>query len=151
MLPHTVATSGGNSMARGVWVFDPDTGELVSKDQFQRKPSQKRMEASAVHDTREVQKGTWIWDRTKGEVVPKSEYRGASGGITVIKDLDPYKNVRGEVIGGRKQHRDFLRAHNAVEVGNEKIEKQYEAPRGVGDDIKRALEEHGGASNLRWK
>jgi hypothetical protein len=63
----------------------------------------------------------------------------------VMGDIEPYKNVvDGKVIGGRKQHRDFLKARGLVEVGNEKIEKKYEAPVGVREDIKRAIDEVGG-------
>ena len=63
----------------------------------------------------------------------------------VMGDLEPYRNtVDGKVIGGRKQHRDFLRSRNLVEVGNEKIEKTYEEAPGVKEDIKRAISEVGG-------
>lgn len=63
----------------------------------------------------------------------------------VMGDLEPYRNVvDGKVIGGRKQHRDFLRSRNLTEVGNEKIEKQYEAPPDLKGDIKRAISEVGG-------
>lgn len=38
-----------------------------------------------------------------------------------IPDIQPYKSVvTGEFIGGRKQHREHLKAHNLTEVGNEK-------------------------------
>jgi hypothetical protein len=60
-------------------------------------------------------------------------------------DIEPYKNtVDGKVIGGRKQHRDFLKSRNLVEVGNEKIEKKYEEAPGLREDIKRAITEVGG-------
>lgn len=40
----------------------------------------------------------------------------------LIRDIQPYRSVvTREVIGGRKQHRDHLRAHNCIEVGNEKL------------------------------
>lgn len=39
----------------------------------------------------------------------------------IIRDIEPYRSVvTGEVIGGRRQHRDHLRAHDCIEVGNEK-------------------------------
>ena len=67
-----------------------------------------------------AQRCSLIWDKALGDFVPRSEYRTkAAGGIQVIPDIKPYKSVTGEVIGGRKQHRDFLRAHGLVEVGNE--------------------------------
>ena len=63
----------------------------------------------------------------------------------VMSDIEPYKNVvDGKVIGGRKQHRDFLKSRNLVEVGNEKIEKQYEAPPDLKQDIQGAIQEVGG-------
>jgi hypothetical protein len=63
----------------------------------------------------------------------------------VMGDIEPYKNtVDGKVIGGRKQHRDFLKSRNLVEVGNEKIEKKYEEAPGLREDIKRAISEVGG-------
>lgn len=38
----------------------------------------------------------------------------------VISDIEPYRSVvDGSVIGGRRQHRDHLRAHRKIEVGNE--------------------------------
>lgn len=66
--------------------------------------------------------GYWVWKRGKIVHVPGPR-RAAENprGIQVIKDLEPYKNViDGRVIGGRKQHRDFLKAHGCIEVGTEK-------------------------------
>lgn len=37
-----------------------------------------------------------------------------------ISDLEPYMSATGEHIGGRRQHREFLKANNLMEVGNEK-------------------------------
>lgn len=43
------------------------------------------------------------------------------GNPQVVVDIEPYKSVvTGETISGRRQHRDHLRAHGLVEVGNEK-------------------------------
>lgn len=66
-------------------------------------------------------------------------------GLQIMKDIEPYKNViDGNVIGGRKQHRDFLKARGLVEVGNENVEKRYEPVPGLRDDLKRALRDvHG--------
>lgn len=45
----------------------------------------------------------------------------ASGPI-VMADIQPYKSVvTGEVVGGRRQHREHLRAHGLLEVGNEYV------------------------------
>lgn len=41
-------------------------------------------------------------------------------GPQVIKDIEPYQNmIDGKTITSRRQHRDLLRAHNCVEVGND--------------------------------
>ena len=40
----------------------------------------------------------------------------------VVGDIQPYKaTATGEVIGGRRQHREYLRAHGLTEVGNERL------------------------------
>lgn len=40
----------------------------------------------------------------------------------VIADIQPYRSMAtGEMIGGRAQHREHLKKHGLVEVGNEKI------------------------------
>ena len=70
-----------------------------------------------------AERGSWI---LKGDqAIPKAEYYAqqaeAKPGVQVMADIKPYKSVTGEIIGGRKQHRDFLRAHGLVEVGNEKM------------------------------
>lgn len=63
-------------------------------------------------------------------------------GLQVVKDIEPYRSViTREVIGGRKQHRDHLRAHGCIEVGNEKMKpRQPEYVGGLSQDIKRAME-----------
>jgi len=50
----------------------------------------------------------------------------------IIRDIDPYQAVGGDVanggkppkIGGRRQHREFLKRNNYVEVGNETLRPQ---------------------------
>lgn len=40
----------------------------------------------------------------------------------VMGDIKPYQSVvTGEEIGGRRQHREHLKAHGLIEVGNEKV------------------------------
>lgn len=66
----------------------------------------------------------------EGEVVDLPDRRarrlGGSGRtMLVISDIDPYRSViDGSVIGGRRAHRDHLRAHGCREVGNEKLTEQ---------------------------
>ncbi len=85
----------------------------------------------------------------KVEFIPKGEYvRPRSGdGLQIIKDIEPYQNIAidGKVIGGRRQHRDMLRAHNCIEMGTE-APRQVTPERvsnkpdmGIINDIKRAM------------
>lgn len=86
----------------------------------------------------------WIW--RNGELIPKhlAEPVKRKGSLNVIKDIEPYQNIAidGKVIGGRRQHRDMLRAHGCVEVGNE-VQRPAERPNRVDprlvDTIKRAM------------
>lgn len=77
-----------------------------------------------------VERGSWVV--RDGKLIPRSEDIGPAHrgrGLQVIKDIEPYQNVAidGGVIGGRKQHRDMLRAHGCVEVGNEKpVQRTYD-------------------------
>lgn len=49
----------------------------------------------------------------------------ASSSTQIIKDIDPYKTVAADVngrpakIGSRREHREFLKRNNYVEVGND--------------------------------
>lgn len=77
--------------------------------------------------------------------------------LNIIKDIQPYQAVAvdartGKVprIGSRREHREFLRANNYVEVGNEPIRKPPEID--IPDssrDIKRAIDQIKDAG--RWK
>jgi hypothetical protein len=47
----------------------------------------------------------------------------------VMRDIDPYKNmIDGKMITSRSEHRELLRRHNCVEIGNEKMETRPIAP-----------------------
>jgi hypothetical protein len=62
----------------------------------------------------------------------------------VMGDIQPYRSVvDGSTIGGRRQHRDHLKAHGCVEVGNEfKPPRRSELPP-VSADIQRAMQDEG--------
>lgn len=54
--------------------------------------------------------------------------KAQSSSLQIIKDIDPYQAVGGDIaaggklpkIGGRRQHREYLKRNNYVEVGNER-------------------------------
>lgn len=56
----------------------------------------------------------------------------------VMVDMEPYRSpIDGSIVSSRKHHRDHMRKHGVIEVGNEKLtgkKKSYE-PEGVRDDI----------------
>lgn len=108
---------------------------------------------SDLYENVMVERGHWIMPHNSDELVPAKEYKpeySHSKSAHIIKDIDPYLAVTGEYIGGRKQHRDYLRARGLIEVGNEVLpDKQIEAPKTeeVVKDIKRAIEEVGAGTH----
>lgn len=89
----------------------------------------------------------YVWDKKarkgKGAWVSADKYRADSHArrLQVVADIQPYQSaVTGEVIGGRRQHRDHLRAHGLEEVGNEKLSpKKYEPMPSAAPDVAHAF------------
>lgn len=58
--------------------------------------------------------------------------RAVRAGGQIIRDIDPYQAVGGDVaaggkppkIGGRRQHREYLKRNGYIEVGNEVMRPQ---------------------------
>jgi hypothetical protein len=69
-----------------------------------------------------------------GRLVPKQQMRApAARGPHLIRDIEPYRSVAVDratggraVVGGRAQHREFLRRNGYVEVGNSYATPQRE-------------------------
>ena len=65
------------------------------------------------------------WIQINGELIPADQvtYERESK-VHIVGDIEPYKAVTGDMEGkwirSRKEHREFLRRNNLVEVGNEK-------------------------------
>lgn len=78
------------------------------------------------------------YDRDMDCLVPISDRRNdippPPSGPTIIRDIDGYRTVAGDVahdgkrvhIGSRSRHREFLRDNNYVEVGNDYDRKQVD-------------------------
>lgn len=66
---------------------------------------------------------TYIQDPVTLELIPKEQYRPRhSAGPFILDDIKPYRSmITGEMIMGRRQHREHLRQHGCIEVGNEKL------------------------------
>ena len=57
----------------------------------------------------------------------------------VMPDVQPYQSmVDGSMITGRSQHREHLRQHNCIEVGNEKMETRLATPVDTRREVLRA-------------
>lgn len=87
---------------------------------------------------------SYVYDKKTKQLVPKDEYYRTSqtAGFFVVSDIEPYQSmITGEIIQGRRQHREHLRQHNCIEVGNEKMsrpkkqESTHEIKRMVADII----------------
>ena len=66
---------------------------------------------------------SWVQDPDTLELIPKDEYHKPrpDAGFFVMGDIDPYQSmITGEMIQGRRQHREHLRQHECIEVGNER-------------------------------
>jgi hypothetical protein len=89
----------------------------------------------------------YIQDPVTYELIPADEYHGrASAGPFIQGDIEPYRSmVTGEMVMGRRQHREHLRTHNVIEVGNEldrATPKSCEPPRGLKEHVIRAAHQH---------
>lgn len=65
--------------------------------------------------------------------------------LHVMSEITPYRSmIDGSMIETRKRHKDHLRQHNCIEVGNEKPDlKEIPEVPGRKEAIKKALYQHG--------
>ncbi len=72
-----------------------------------------------------------------------------AAGVLVIPDIKPYKSmITGEEITSRSRHREHLKAHGCIEVGDQvnymvKNIRRPEPPPGLHEAIMRAAHKHG--------
>jgi len=89
----------------------------------------------------------WVYDKNGRAIEvtqdwtpePRSDYH-------VMPDIKPYRSmIDGREITSRSRHREHLRAHNCVEVGNDsslsKPPKPLQPPPGLKEKIIRAVEQ----------
>ena len=86
---------------------------------------------------------TYIQDPVTLELVEKSQYyrdRAEVNSPMVMNDIAGYKSMAtGEWIGSRSTHREHLKAHRLIEIGNERMDNK---PREIDRaGIRRAAEE----------
>lgn len=107
-------------LVRGKWIIDPDTGNAVPAEQYQRRVN-KAIEASKLRSH-----------------LPSPQ---------VMRDIEPFRNVAidGAEISSRSHKREMMKRHNLVEVGNEKrVTKRVDTRKTkVSTSINRARQELG--------
>lgn len=75
---------------------------------------------SKIFGNSKPKRGRYLWDATTQEFVPFEEFVRPQAGPYVIGDIQPHQSmVTGEMVQSRSRHREILREHNLIEVGNE--------------------------------
>lgn len=136
--------------ARETWVYDPAVKQVVPKTEYlaRERPSRNMTYASP----KKVTRGSWILDPVTLKLIPKHLYQGPGrSGLQIVRDIESYRPVAADkhtglrpVIGGRRQHREFLKRNGYIELGNEKLKNNTQLgprPGEVAREIKRALGE----------
>ena len=83
-------------------------------------------------------KKTYVY--VDGKLVEKGsdEHYDKVYGPMVIPDIQPYKSmIDGSMIMSRSVHRDHLRQHGCIEVGNEKMETKLSPPKDTRREVMR--------------
>lgn len=87
----------------------------------------------------------WIQYPGSKELIPVDiDYQAStSSGPFILGDYDAYKSmVTGEMVDGRRAHREHLLRHDVIEVGNDFDKRPQKAPiavPGLKDDLIRAF------------
>lgn len=86
---------------------------------------------------------SFVFCPVRMELIPKDEYvRIEDGPVApmVMGDIAPYRSmIDGREITSRSRHREHLREHGCIEVGNEKMPpRRPEPPKGLKDEVIRA-------------
>lgn len=95
-----------------------------------------------------------VWDKHRHDFVPAADFYARKyadmavsslGAPLIIRDIDSYRStITGEMISGRREHRDHLKAHGCIEVGNEYIPpKPHALLPPIAQDVQRAMNDEG--------
>ena len=69
------------------------------------------------------------WVYRNGEAIPITDDVRPEPRHYIMGDLQPYKSMAtGEIIEGRRQHREMLKATGCIEIGNEKMTNKSMTP-----------------------
>lgn len=84
----------------------------------------------------------YVQDPVTLELIPKGDFDYQPKANYVMPDIKGYKSMQtGEWIGGRRQHREHLKQHRLIEIGNEPI-RERKPPAYNSDEVKRELARH---------
>lgn len=137
-------------MAKGtVYVFDDAAGEVVTKGELAKRQAAVRTSAPKRPDflPQAAERGHWIYDRDLRKVVSAEDFYARQGErvrtFNVIGDIEPILAPgTNTVLGGRKQRRDYLRAHGLEHVGDDRLPTRKPfRPKPAGQDVKNAIEQ----------
>jgi hypothetical protein len=66
-----------------------------------------------------------VYVQIDGELIEKSTYYADPVAPMVMPDIQPYQSMAdGSMITSRSHHREHLRQHNCIEIGNESMERK---------------------------
>jgi hypothetical protein len=97
----------------------------------------------AIFGVKKPTRGSFVYCKEKGELIPREEYYGSSevNAPMIQADIAGYKSmVTGEWIGSRSTHRQHLKEHRLVEIGNEvKDHTTKQAPKVDREQLRRDI------------
>lgn len=85
-------------------------------------------------------RSSFVWDRERRALVPAAEFYARRGDAVrharsdlptpmLMSDLPEHRNMAtGEMVSSRSRHREILRQHGLVEVGNEPLTRPMRKP-----------------------
>lgn len=130
-------------MPRETYVYDAESGEVVTKSERARRQEERRVVVGAQPMRYElpkmVQRGSWVYDRAAGQIVPRNEYyarqhaqRHGDSPALIRDDLGAGVNGLWHPAANRRtdsksEFRRLTRAHGCEEVGTEQV-RGYEPP-----------------------
>lgn len=117
----------------------------AGKGDKQRPTDTKAFESNfeAIFADRKPVRGSFVWCNVQQKMVSKDEYyagRAEVNAPTVMNDIQPYKSMQtGEIISSRSHHKEHLRKHGLIEIGNEKMPERRPEPKYNSDEVKNAI------------
>ena len=130
---------------RGSFIWDGT--EWVPRHEYKGRAARVRPSSFVLRDNRRSIGGRYVYDYERMRVVRAGKRKKDAARIhNVMSDIEPYRNVAvdGKYVTSRSEHREMLKRHRLIEVGNENIAKGPPKPMSpVELTIKRVMEQKG--------